>query len=159
MVVPVFFPNACWPYISHWVSLWWSAHSALVHFPVDCCMPVLVYSYCFFVWYTNRLELRDHWRLENRRAFANIWSDMVYGISLFILLYFNQSKVSYCFFEVSVFNELLALNVIDVRYMSKLEGTPMLHHPIEHTTVPIPDGGRYSDTVTITVIIHPCICN
>ncbi|WCJ34656.1 CemA-like proton extrusion protein-related [Euphorbia peplus] len=40
------------------------------------------------------LELRDEWRLENRRAFANIWADMVFGISLFILLYFNQNKVA-----------------------------------------------------------------
>ncbi|KAJ7973660.1 Chloroplast envelope membrane protein [Quillaja saponaria] len=40
------------------------------------------------------LELRDEWRLENRRAFANILSDMVFGISLFILLYFNRSKVA-----------------------------------------------------------------
>lgn len=40
------------------------------------------------------LELRDERRLENRSSFANIWSDMVYGISLFILLYFNQSKVA-----------------------------------------------------------------
>lgn len=40
------------------------------------------------------LTLRDEWRLENRKAFANIWSDMVFGISLFILLYFNQSKVA-----------------------------------------------------------------
>lgn len=47
-------------------------------------------NYCCF----NRLTLRDEWRLENRKAFANIWSDMVFGISLFILLYFNQSKVS-----------------------------------------------------------------
>ncbi|XP_027358501.1 uncharacterized protein LOC113867397 isoform X3 [Abrus precatorius] len=39
------------------------------------------------------LELREEWRLENRRAFANIWSDTVYGISLFILLYFNKSKL------------------------------------------------------------------
>ncbi|XP_028067125.1 uncharacterized protein LOC114269946 [Camellia sinensis] len=38
------------------------------------------------------LELQDEWRLENRKAFANIWSDMVFGISLFILLYFNQNK-------------------------------------------------------------------
>ncbi|KAJ9689166.1 hypothetical protein PVL29_014696 [Vitis rotundifolia] len=37
------------------------------------------------------LELRDEWRLENRRAFANIWSDMVFGISLFILLYHSES--------------------------------------------------------------------
>ncbi|KAL8136411.1 hypothetical protein V2J09_002412 [Rumex salicifolius] len=40
------------------------------------------------------LELRDERRLDNRSAFANIWSDMVFGISLFILLYFNQTKVA-----------------------------------------------------------------
>ncbi|KAJ8532068.1 hypothetical protein K7X08_011991 [Anisodus acutangulus] len=39
------------------------------------------------------LELRDEWRLENRKAFANILSDFVFGVSLFILLYFNESKV------------------------------------------------------------------
>ncbi|KFK29684.1 hypothetical protein AALP_AA7G165300 [Arabis alpina] len=40
------------------------------------------------------LELRDEWRLENRKAFANIWSDMVFGISLFALLYANQGRVA-----------------------------------------------------------------
>ncbi|CAL4914136.1 unnamed protein product [Urochloa decumbens] len=40
------------------------------------------------------LELRDDWRLENRKAFANIWSDMVYGIVLFLLICFNQSRVA-----------------------------------------------------------------
>ncbi|KAL3825514.1 hypothetical protein ACJIZ3_021543 [Penstemon smallii] len=40
------------------------------------------------------LELRDEWRLENRKAFANIWSDMVFGVSSFIILYFNQSQVA-----------------------------------------------------------------
>ncbi|CAN6301095.1 unnamed protein product [Urochloa humidicola] len=40
------------------------------------------------------LELRDDWRLENRKAFANIWSDMVYGIVLFLLICFNPSKVA-----------------------------------------------------------------
>ncbi|CAL5011060.1 unnamed protein product [Urochloa decumbens] len=40
------------------------------------------------------LELRDDWRLENREAFANIWSDMVYGIVLFLLICSNQSKVA-----------------------------------------------------------------
>jgi len=40
------------------------------------------------------LELRDEWRLENRNAFANIWSDMVYGLVLFLLICFNPSKVS-----------------------------------------------------------------
>ncbi|KAH7527800.1 hypothetical protein FEM48_Zijuj05G0004800 [Ziziphus jujuba var. spinosa] len=49
------------------------------------------------VWWELRqkaLELREEWRLENRSAFANIWSDMVFGISLFILLYCNQGKVA-----------------------------------------------------------------
>ncbi|KAL8488222.1 hypothetical protein ACS0TY_024489 [Phlomoides rotata] len=40
------------------------------------------------------LELRDEYRLENRKAFANIWSDVVFGISLFIIIYFYQSQVS-----------------------------------------------------------------
>lgn len=34
-------------------------------------------------------------RLENRKAFANIWSDMVYGIVLFLLIYFDESKVGF----------------------------------------------------------------
>jgi len=47
-----------------------------------------------FLLFFIRIELRDDWRLENRAALANIWSDMVYGIVLFLLLCFNQSKVS-----------------------------------------------------------------
>jgi hypothetical protein len=47
-----------------------------------------------FLLFKIRIELRDDWRLENRAAFANIWSDMVYGIVLFLLMCFNQSKVS-----------------------------------------------------------------
>ncbi|XP_020527102.1 chloroplast envelope membrane protein [Amborella trichopoda] len=49
------------------------------------------------IWFELRhkaLELRDEWRLENRKAFANIWSDMVFGIALFVLIFFNQSKVA-----------------------------------------------------------------
>ncbi|XP_010527110.1 PREDICTED: chloroplast envelope membrane protein-like [Tarenaya hassleriana] len=40
------------------------------------------------------LELRDEWRVENRKAFANIWSDTVFELSLFVLLYANQGKVA-----------------------------------------------------------------
>lgn len=40
------------------------------------------------------IELRDDWRLENRKAFANIWSDIAYGTALFLLICFNQSKVT-----------------------------------------------------------------
>ncbi|XP_020699175.1 chloroplast envelope membrane protein isoform X1 [Dendrobium catenatum] len=42
----------------------------------------------------KRIELRDEYRLENRRAFGNIWSDMIYGVTLFILIYANKSKVA-----------------------------------------------------------------
>ncbi|URD81427.1 CemA family [Musa troglodytarum] len=47
-----------------------------------------------YFFYVDRIELRDERRLENRRAFANIWSDLVYGITLFVLIYFNKSKVA-----------------------------------------------------------------
>ncbi|KAL0333636.1 UNVERIFIED_CONTAM: Chloroplast envelope membrane protein [Sesamum angustifolium] len=40
------------------------------------------------------IELRDEWRLENRKAFANIWSDTVFGVTLFILLCFYQNQVA-----------------------------------------------------------------
>lgn len=42
----------------------------------------------------NRISLRDERRLENRRVFANIWSDFVFGVSLFALLYFFQNQVA-----------------------------------------------------------------
>ncbi|RWW11013.1 hypothetical protein GW17_00025407 [Ensete ventricosum] len=51
---------------------------------------ILVMLFCYFI----RIELRDERRLENRRAFANIWSDLVYGITLFVLIYFNKRQVA-----------------------------------------------------------------
>nr|GMD88609.1 chloroplast envelope membrane protein-like [Ipomoea batatas] len=56
--------------------------------------PPLSEKELFMELHQKALEMRDERRLENRRAFANIWSDAVFGISLFILLYFNQNKVS-----------------------------------------------------------------
>ncbi|KAF0930616.1 hypothetical protein E2562_033813 [Oryza meyeriana var. granulata] len=40
------------------------------------------------------VELRDEWRLENWKTFANILSGMVFGIVLFLLICFNESKVA-----------------------------------------------------------------
>ncbi|GAB2276238.1 hypothetical protein Dimus_010971 [Dionaea muscipula] len=48
----------------------------------------------FFELRQKAIELRDGKRLENRRAFAYIWSDLLFGISLFILLYLNQSEIA-----------------------------------------------------------------
>jgi hypothetical protein len=56
--------------------------------------------------------LRDDWRLENRNAFANIWSDTVYGIVLFLLMCFNQSKVSIYQKMVSFLNFHCQLHII-----------------------------------------------
>jgi len=55
---------------------------------------ILILQCICYLLYFIRLELRDEWRLENRNAFANIWSDMVYGIVLFLLICFNPSKVA-----------------------------------------------------------------
>ncbi|XP_073308390.1 protein DAY-LENGTH-DEPENDENT DELAYED-GREENING 1, chloroplastic-like [Primulina huaijiensis] len=48
----------------------------------------------FLVIRQKAISLRDERRLENRRAFANIWSDFVFGVSLFALLYFFQNQVA-----------------------------------------------------------------
>ncbi|KAI0502669.1 hypothetical protein KFK09_017626 [Dendrobium nobile] len=53
----------------------------------------LVHDYVLMP-FLDRIELRDEYRLENRRAFGNIWSDMIYGVTLFILIYANKSKVA-----------------------------------------------------------------
>lgn len=48
----------------------------------------------FLVIRQKAIALRDERRLENRKAFANIWSDIVFGVSLFALLYFFQNQVA-----------------------------------------------------------------
>ncbi|KAL5699717.1 Protein DAY-LENGTH-DEPENDENT DELAYED-GREENING 1 [Ranunculus cassubicifolius] len=60
---------------------------------IPCLADFVAHDYLFMP-FLDRLELREEWRLENRRAFANILSDMVFGIILFLLLVFNQSKVA-----------------------------------------------------------------
>ncbi|CAN6462273.1 unnamed protein product [Victoria cruziana] len=49
------------------------------------------------IWWELRhkaLELREEYRLENRKACANICSDMAFGLGVFFILYFNQNKVT-----------------------------------------------------------------
>jgi hypothetical protein len=41
-----------------------------------------------------RLHLRDELRLENRQAFANIWSDLVAGFTVLLLLVLNPKQVA-----------------------------------------------------------------
>jgi hypothetical protein len=40
------------------------------------------------------MELREEFRLENREAFANIWSDFAAGLTLLILLVVNPEQVA-----------------------------------------------------------------
>jgi hypothetical protein len=40
-----------------------------------------------------RLHLREELRLENRQAFANIWSDLVAGFTVLLLLVLNSKQV------------------------------------------------------------------
>eukprot|EP00250_Pteridium_aquilinum_P003343 c13659_g1_i2 orf=436-2202(-) len=40
------------------------------------------------------LELRDELRLENRKSFGNIWSDILAGATILLLLVFNPDKVA-----------------------------------------------------------------
>eukprot|EP00249_Psilotum_nudum_P021818 c28264_g1_i1 orf=214-2259(+) len=40
------------------------------------------------------LELREELRLENRKAFGNLWSDLLAGVTVLLLLIFNPEKVA-----------------------------------------------------------------
>lgn len=40
------------------------------------------------------LELREELRLENRKSFGNIWSDMLAGVAFLLLLVFNPDRVA-----------------------------------------------------------------
>ncbi|GLT97451.1 hypothetical protein SLE2022_150160 [Rubroshorea leprosula] len=102
------------------------------------------------------LELRDEWRLENRKAFANIWSDMIFGISLFLLLFFNQSKVALLKFTgYKLFNNIsdagkafLIIVIADILlgYHSELGWQAFLEIMVEHY-------GLQIDEAAITVFI------
>lgn len=49
---------------------------------------VLKLGFCEF-----RLELREEFRLENRQAFASIWSDFAAGLTILALLILNPKQV------------------------------------------------------------------
>ncbi|KAI5077814.1 hypothetical protein GOP47_0007638 [Adiantum capillus-veneris] len=40
------------------------------------------------------IELRDELRLENRKAFGNVWADILAGLTFFLLLVFNPDRVA-----------------------------------------------------------------
>lgn len=113
------------------------------------------------------LELQDEWRLENRKAFANIWSDMVFGISLFILLYFNQNKVALLKFTgYKIINNIsdtgkafLIILVTDIflGYHSESGWQTLLEIIIEHYGLEVDQSAVTIFICLIPVIIDACV--
>ncbi|KAL7263350.1 hypothetical protein ACSBR1_001509 [Camellia fascicularis] len=113
------------------------------------------------------LELQDEWRLENRKAFANIWSDTVFGISLFILLYFNQNKVALLKFTgYKIINNIsdtgkafLIILITDIflGYHSESGWQTLLEIIIEHYGLEVDQSAVTIFICLIPVIIDACV--
>ncbi|KAG5058980.1 hypothetical protein AAZX31_01G001000 [Glycine max] len=122
------------------------------------------------VWWELRhkaLELREEWRLENRRAFANIWSDTVYGISLFIILYFNKSKVALLKFTgYKIINNIsdtgkafLIILITDIflGYHSESGWQTLLEIIVEHYGLEVDQSAITIFICLIPVVIDACV--
>ncbi|KAF5725974.1 chloroplast envelope membrane protein [Tripterygium wilfordii] len=122
------------------------------------------------VWWELRhkaLELREEWRLENRRAFANIWSDMVFGISLFILLYFNQNQVALLKFTgYKIINNIsdtgkafLIILITDIflGYHSESGWQTLLEVLVEHYGLQVDQAAITIFVCLIPVIMDACV--
>lgn len=113
------------------------------------------------------LELRDEWRLENRKAFANIWSDMVFGITLFILLYFNQNQVALLKFTgYKIVNNisdtgkaLLIILITDIflGYHSESGWQTLLEVIVEHYGLVVDQAAITIFVCLVPVIIDACV--
>ncbi|KHN24979.1 chloroplast envelope membrane protein-like [Glycine soja] len=122
------------------------------------------------VWWELRhraLDLREEWRLENRRAFANIWSDTVYGISLFILLYFNKSKVALLKFTgYKIINNIsdtgkafLIILITDIflGYHSESGWQTLLEIIVEHYGLEVDQSAITIFICLVPVVIDACV--
>ncbi|EPS63936.1 hypothetical protein M569_10843, partial [Genlisea aurea] len=113
------------------------------------------------------IELRDEWRLENRRAFANIWSDTVFGISLFVLLYCCRSEVALLKFTgYKILNNVtdtgkafLIILVTDIflGYHSESGWQTLLEVIVEHYGFEIDQAAITIFVCFIPVVIDACV--
>ncbi|KAI7730117.1 hypothetical protein M8C21_029374 [Ambrosia artemisiifolia] len=113
------------------------------------------------------LELRDEWRLINRSAFANIWSDMVFGISLFALLYFNQNQVALLKFTgYKIINNvsdtgkaflIILITDIFLGYHSESGWQTLLEIIVEHYGFDVDQSAIIIFVCLIPVIIDACV--
>ncbi|GAV83149.1 CemA domain-containing protein [Cephalotus follicularis] len=122
------------------------------------------------IWWELRhkaLELRDEWRLENRRAFANIWSDMVFGIAIFVLLYFNQNQVALLKFTgYKIINNIsdtgkafLIILITDIflGYHSESGWRTLLEIIVEHYGLEVDQSAIIIFVCLIPVIMDACV--
>ncbi|XVF19142.1 hypothetical protein REPUB_Repub11eG0083500 [Reevesia pubescens] len=113
------------------------------------------------------LELRDECRLENRKAFANIWSDMVFGISLFLLLQLNQSKVALLKFAgykiISNISDtgkaflIILITDIFLGYHSESGWQTLLEIIVEHYGLQVDQSAITIFVCLIPVVIDACV--
>ncbi|KAK1430136.1 hypothetical protein QVD17_12675 [Tagetes erecta] len=113
------------------------------------------------------LELRDEWRLINRSAFANIWSDMVFGISLFVLLYFNQNQVALLKFTgYKIINNvtdtgkaflIILITDIFLGYHSESGWQTLLEIIVEHYGFDVDQSAIIIFVCLIPVVIDACV--
>ncbi|XP_071729703.1 protein DAY-LENGTH-DEPENDENT DELAYED-GREENING 1, chloroplastic-like [Rutidosis leptorrhynchoides] len=113
------------------------------------------------------LELREEWRLINRSAFANIWSDMVFGISLFVLLYLNQKQVALLKFTgYKIINNvsdtgkaflIILITDIFLGYHSESGWQTLLEIIVEHYGFDVDQSAIIIFVCLIPVIIDACV--
>ncbi|TYI24664.1 hypothetical protein ES332_A05G000400v1 [Gossypium tomentosum] len=113
------------------------------------------------------LDLRDEFRLENRKAFANIWSDMVFGISLFLVLHLNQSKVALLKFAgykiISNISDtgkaflIILITDIFLGYHSESGWQTLLEIIVEHYGLQVDQSAITIFVCLIPVVIDACV--
>lgn len=113
------------------------------------------------------LQLRDEWRLENRKAFSNIWSDFVFGVSLFILLYFNESKVKLLKFTgYKILNNvsdtgkafvIILITDIFLGYHSESGWETLLEVLVEHYGIEVDQSAITIFVCLVPVVIDACV--
>lgn len=113
------------------------------------------------------LELQEEWRLRNRAAFANIWSDIVFGTSLFTLLYFNQKQVALLKFTgYKILNNIsdtgkafLIILVTDIflGYHSESGWQTLLEILVEHYGFEVDAGAITIFVCVVPVIMDACV--
>ncbi|CAM8889233.1 unnamed protein product [Rhodiola kirilowii] len=122
------------------------------------------------IWFELRhkaLELQEDWRFENRKSFANILSDMAFGITLFVLLILNQSRVALLKFTgykmVSNVSDtgkaffIILVTDIFLGYHSESGWKTLLEVLVEHYGLQVDESAIIIFVCIIPVILDACV--